>query len=273
MPQHFLSYATANDDPGYAYDFAHFANMLRHRSGVPQVELYVAVSEATPRTRRDERIAALLKRRFNADSPVKLRSLEFKSNLGRDFSSAAHNLRLIAQRADDQDFLLFLNRSAYGPLTDDWYLRYVEQYLRFPSTQLCGSTINLCGHPNLPPRPHATHVQTYAFLGRMRDFRPFLDDFPGERETERLRVIELGEIGLSARILERGGSLTCLAWPDRYLSRAQSTWPDLPHRDIKEEVQGLPFHYRAKGYKVSWWRTLPALTRRVAEFARTRLPT
>ena len=269
MPRFFLSYATANDDPGYAYDFAHFGNMLRRDPGVPRVEMYLAISEATPRSRRDERTSARLAAQLEASERICLRSMDFKSNVGRDFSSAASNLRRIAQAAGDDDFVLFLNRSAYGPLTDNWYHQYVAQYLKFANAQLCGSTINFCGHPNLPPRSAATHVQTYVFLGRMRDFSQFLDYFPGERETERLRVIDEGEIGLSNRILNGGGALTCLAWPDYAFTKDAATSSALPHRDIKEEVRGLPFQYRAEGYPVTWWRTLPARTLRIAQFVRT----
>jgi hypothetical protein len=97
-------------------------------------------------------------------------------------------------------------------------------------------------------------VQTYAFMGTVGAFREFLDDFPGEQETERLGVIDAGEIGLSGRILNRGGALTCLAWPEYVFDKNEPTSAELPHRDIKEEVRGLPFQYRARVYTVDWWR-------------------
>jgi len=272
MPRFFLSYVTANDDPGYAVDFANFDNMVRHDPGVPRVEMYIAVSEATPRSRRDERIVSRFGSRLGASPVISVESAVFKSNVGRDFSSAACNLRLIARASEDDDFILFLNRSAYGPLSAGWYHRYVAQYTRHPNTQLCGSTINFCGHPDLPPRHQTTHVQTYAFMGRVRDFREFVDDFPGERETERLSVIDAGEIGLSGRILDRGGALTCLAWPEHVFDRSAPASSELPHRDVKEEVRGLPFLYRAPGYQVAWWRTLPGLLLRATESLRRRIP-
>jgi hypothetical protein len=271
MPKFFLSYVTANDDPGYAVDFANFGNMVRRDPGVPRIEMYIALSEATPRGRRDERIVSRLESRPGASPIIAVENTAFKSNVGRDFSSAAYNLRLIARVAGDEDFVLFLNRSAYGPLTGDWYHRYVAQYLKYPNAQLCGSTINFCGHPDLPRRDRTTHVQTYAFMGRVRDFREFVDDFPGERETERLGVIDAGEIGLSGRILNRGGALTCLAWPEYIFDRNEPASSELPHRDIKEEVRGLPFQYRARGYEVAWWRTLPALARRIRQFLQKRI--
>jgi hypothetical protein len=266
MPTFFLSYVTANDDPGYAVDFANFRNMVRRDPGVPRIEMYIAVSEAVPRSRSDERIVSRLERRLGASPIISVENIAFKSNVGRDFSSAAYNLRLIARMAGDDDFILFLNRSAYGPLSGGWYHRYVVQYMKYPNAQLCGSTINFCGHPDLPPRHQTTHVQTYAFMGTVGDFREFLDDFPGEQETERLGVIDAGEIGLSGRILNRGGALTCLAWPEYVFDKNEPTSAELPHRDIKEEVRGLPFQYRARVYTVDWWRTLPALALRIKQF-------
>ena len=46
MPKFFLSYVTANDDPGYAVDFANFGNMIRLDPGVPRIETFAAAGAA-----------------------------------------------------------------------------------------------------------------------------------------------------------------------------------------------------------------------------------
>jgi hypothetical protein len=88
MPRFFLSYVTANDDPGYAVDFANFGNMVRRDPGVPRIEMYIAVSEATPRSRRDERIVSRLEDRLETSPVISVKNTAFKSNVGRDFSLA-----------------------------------------------------------------------------------------------------------------------------------------------------------------------------------------
>ncbi|NTJ67506.1 hypothetical protein G6M50_05975 [Agrobacterium rhizogenes] len=234
-----MSYSTANDDPNYRLDLIHLANMRRYDPGVTCVQLFIATSMVGdgPALHDPHEGGLIVKR-----------NTSLKSNVGRDFSSCALNLRLIAEEASPDDYILFTNRSGYGPTMDGWYSKYIEQYHRHPNVQLCGTSINFLGHPDLP-HPNTTHVQTYAFMGKMRDFAEFVEQFPGERETERLQVIQEGEIGLSRRIMERGGAITSLAWPEVAFTKSMPNSPAHPFKDIKGDLSGLPFLYRMKEYE------------------------
>ncbi|MBP0444921.1 hypothetical protein J8J14_09005 [Roseomonas sp. SSH11] len=247
MVSYFLAYATANERATYELDELHFSNMGTYASGVSHLSVYVAVSTVAERTKIDAGLHDALKVALSSTS-VSIQEVAFKSNLGRDFSSFAHCLRMICKTAKDEDYVLFINRSAYGPLGNGWYSKYIEQYHKFPDVQLCGSTINLSGHPGLPVESASPHVQTYAFFGRVGDFREFIKNFPGEHEEKRIDVIRHGEIGLSRRILQRGGALTCLAWPNYSFVHNLPIDPSLPTGDIKRSVINLPFQYRRKHY-------------------------
>lgn len=269
--RYFISYASANDDVSFYVDYLHFRNRSRFRSGVPKTELFVAISEVIPFTPLQHDIWAAFYRRFSV-TEIELSSVSFKSNIGRDFSSHALNLRLISKQASSGDYVLFLNRSAYGPLCDDWYGAYVKQFERYEGTALCSSTINLAGHPSLEADGGNTaHVQTYSFLGQFPFLNKFLESFPGEHEDTRLGVIEHGEIGLSQWVTRKGNHITCLAWPNHVLWEGHPADKKLPMRDIKNElsyVKNLPFRYKFSKYgnisaKLCRWRDFPSLGIRV----------
>jgi hypothetical protein len=271
LARFFLSYATANDDPAYVVDFTHFANLRAHHPGVPLVTMLIAVSAVEPVGRRDKRARRRMFAAFRNCREIQVENVVFKSNVGRDFSSHSQNLSLIASQASDEDFVLFVNRSAYGPTMDNWYSAFVKQYSRFPNIGLCGSTINFLGHPQRPSPPPNTHVQTYVFLAKMEVLRSYVGRFPGENEVERLHVITEGEIGLSGRILAEGWGLTCLAWPDDVFTAESPTRATLPMRDIKKDVQNLPFIYRSESYEISANNAGVTWLRRIARFWRAAL--
>jgi hypothetical protein len=249
QPRHHLAYLTANDRRGFALDYLHFRNMARRDPGVPLVEVTIAISEVRPFSRSDRRAVEGLVR-FAERSPwLQVRAVIWKSNIGRDFSSAQACLRSIAEDAGSQDYVMVRNRSAYGPLLDDWYGAYISQYLRHPDTGLVGSTINLVGHPNLPADgSEPRHVQTYVYLSEWRHLAPMVDDFPAGTCTERMDVIAQGEIGLSRRIMESGLRISSLQWPEYAFGASTPDEPSLPHEDIKGRVGGLPFLYKFRGY-------------------------
>ncbi len=244
--KYFVSYATANDDPRFLVDFLNFKNFVCYPSGVDEINIAISVSNVN-RCEQDILEFGKSVRILQKSQKFNLLSLRFKKNLGRDFSSHACNLRDIAHSAEDDDYVLFLNRSAYGPNCSDWYLKYVEQFEKHENTGLCGSTINFRGLPRMEDREIYTHVQTYAFLSKFKFLQDALSFFPGEFENERHDVIEYGEIGLSKEFLKKGLSLSCLAWPEYSFDKTKLYSPELPFRDIKKEVH-TPFRHRCEGY-------------------------
>lgn len=248
MAQHYLAYLTATDSRSHAADYLNLTNMVRYHPGVEKIVLFIAISRVSSERRDDPRAVACLLREVQKCPWLELRSVFWKSNIGRDFSSAAVCLNAMRDSAAAEDFVMVRNRSAYGPFEDSWYAKYVVQYERFANTGLVGSTINFLGHPLRPTPNPATHVQTYVYLSQWKHLEPFLTDYPGARCAERLDLIEQGEIGLSQSIMKRGLGLSCLQWSDTCFTAEQPRAPELPAEDIKSLVKGLPFTHRSNRY-------------------------
>ncbi len=251
---YYISYATANDDPLFYYDRIHLFRMTRLDSGTNNVKIFISISKVTDVTVCQEEIINEIIAETNKMSQGRLRiyDVEFKSNIGRDFSSHSCNLKKIAKIANDGDSVLFLNRSAYGPLTKNWYLAYLNQAAKYNNVAICGSTINLSGHPDIfQALQNQTHVQTYAFLSNFPFLFKFVECFPAEKCIERLDVIKNGEIALSQEAFLFGYQITSLAWPDMSLTRENFKASNYPTYDIKSDllwVSNLPFRYKYDGY-------------------------
>ena len=129
-----------------------------------------------------------------------------------------------------------------APYLHDWYLRFIQQYEKFDNVALCGSTINFRDHPRRSERNDIPHIQTYAFLSKAQITQMLHTDFPGAKESERLKIITEGEMGLSQFYLDKGFGVTCLEWPnDLILSDSKA----LTYEDVKELVIGeQPFYHR-----------------------------
>lgn len=241
---YFLVYSTANDDPNYIADFLNFTNMVRFHPRVDSIDVHISISLVTPLSNLD-RFAMTSLIRLTADCPwINIRSVTWKSNVGRDFSSVAASLRRISGIARSHDFVMIRNRSAYGPFSDGWYRAYLSQYTKHPGVGLVGSTINFSGHPQRPTAEIATHVQTYVYATEWRHLESLLSDYPGERCKDRLDLINEGELGLSRRILGQGLGLSCLKWPDQVFTLTRPSDPDLPQGDDKATADSLPLRYR-----------------------------
>ena len=66
--------------------------------------------------------------------------------------------------------------------------------------------------------------------------------FPGHQEISRINIILKGEIGLSQFFLQKGYGITCMEWPEDYIS-AESV--PLNNKDIKSNVsQDHQFYHR-----------------------------
>ena len=262
MPRrYFMSYATANDDPHYARDFSNFKNLRFRDPGPATVEVYISVSEAEPRTPRDDQRLRQLRRLIESSSSFEVKSIRFKNNEGRDLSSMKQNLLDIAQVGSPDDFIFFSNRSADGPRTHRWYDEFTAQLEKFPESGLCGNTINRpC--PDEADHTYKLHVQTYAFLTRLRHFEEFMTDMPGEHARTREQAIQEGELELSRRVLAKGLALTSVAWPDhQFTSQDEDIDPELPcgnmtmtpgHEDIFIRLPYFHWHDTQKAKRVRW---------------------
>jgi hypothetical protein len=263
----YLAYLTANDSQEYQADFLNFLHMTTLHPGVDKIQLYVAVSRVRAFSDTDRRALDALMCMATACPWFDVRLVIWKGNVGRDFSSAAACLSALGCEAGPQDFTLVRNRSAYGPLRPNWYAQYITQFERFEDSGLVGSTINFLGHPLRPADGPTTHVQTYAYLSQWRHLAPLVEDYPGARCTDRLKLICDGEIGLSRSMLERGRSLSCLYWPTERFTLARLRSPELPARDIKRDAGELSLRYKFGAYfwqpkqlpsQLAWWRALRA---------------
>jgi hypothetical protein len=247
--RYFVSYASANDEP-YRTDLTHLHGMLTFSSGVGSVDIYISISKVAKRPFYDKCFWLICLLVSLGSKNLKIKNITMKGNIGRDFSSHACNCKKIFESAKDTDFILFLNRSAYGPLSDNWFLDYLKLYSRSSNVAIAGTTINFLGHPSITTEDPTSHVQTYAFLMRVEDCKKHLMTLPAQHEEERLKIIAFGEIELSRRVMLAGKAITCLAWPSDAFTLHNPSGCHLPKRDIKADVTGLPFLHRYKRYLV-----------------------
>jgi hypothetical protein len=261
-PRSVLLYLTANDERSFVVDMLHFHRMARLDPGVPLVEVVIVISRASEVTDADQRSVEWLLADC-ADCPwLAIRSVIWKDNVGRDFSSAAAGLAALGGDLEPDDFIMVRNRSGYGPFVKGWYRKYVDQYCRHPGTALTGSTICLRGHPKLESDPPWAHVQTYVYLSQWRHLQALAGDFPGSGCSDRTQTIVAGEIGLSRHFLMRGARISSLHWPDLAFDTLAATITTLPRIDFKSHDLGLPIRYKYPAYlrgvaqaglRTRWW--------------------
>jgi hypothetical protein len=255
-------YLTANDDRSYVVDMLHFHHMARHAPGVRTIEVVIVVSAVKEFSAADRRAIDWLVADASSCPWLKFRTVIWKGNVGRDFSSAAAGLRALAGELAPTDFVMVRNRSGYGPFEAGWYQRFIDQYRRHPGTALTGSTLCLRGHPKLPSEGPCAHVQTYVYLSQWQQLRTVSGNFPGARAPDRLQTIVAGEIGLSRRFLQAGARISCLHWPEQAFDLEQVAATPLPRADFKSEDLGVPIRYKYPAYRrrlselglrARWW--------------------
>lgn len=251
MPSYYLGYLTANDDPSFLVDYLNIKNMVRYRPGVTPIRCCMVVSEVSERTEKDvKKVSALRQELLRSPAFEEVRVI-WKSNMGRDFSSAKTCLLHFQKSAKSGDVVMMKNRSGYGPLVHDWYSAYVDANKRLKDGGLTGSTINQSGHPeDESGNESQTHVQTYVYLSRWEHLEPIIYQFPGSEENERFNVIQKGEIGLSRSFMERELSLNALAWEGVYFNRETPIRKELPGTDIKKYVTELPIRHKYRPYLI-----------------------
>lgn len=236
----FHCYATANDKRFYLEDIKNLKRILMHDAGVGKIYLYIAISLVNKQSYWDDLFVKNISKMFSNQDRVILKSIFFKDNRGRDFSSYSELKKMILPFTSDSDYVFFQNRSACGPYFDNWLVQFIEHFNKHDSIALCGSTINFNDHPKRSQRNDLPHIQTYAFVTSLKYLNMLPKVFPGEKEVDRLQIILNGEIGLSQFYLKRQFSIVCLEWPDEIIalsSKAIST------ADCKEKVKELHSFY------------------------------
>ncbi len=243
--RHFLIYTTANETD-FVVDYVNIKRMCKHHPGVVKVEVVFVVSEVDNEGQRDIIAIESLRRIVEASKWLEWRGVIYKSNIGRDFSSAQMGLREISKVASDQDVVMVRNRSAYGPFTDNWFSKYLTYFESDKSFGLIGNTINQSGHPDLEYAADdiTCHIQTYLYLSSFAILKTIIEDFPGATEVDRLQLINNGELKLSREIMAKGFNIGCLQWPKFSFGDLFYYYPELPQGDIKYAVLGLPFEHR-----------------------------
>ncbi len=204
--------------------------------------LCIAISEVNKINLLDRIFVWAVKKLFFKHPFIILKKIFFKSNIGRDFSSYSMMNDLIQEKAAPVDYVFFQNRSGYGPFKKGWLKEMIIQYEKHDRTAICGSTINFMDHPNRSQRNDLPHVQTYAFLTKILFLEKLGSSFPGKKESSRLEIILQGEIGLSQFFLNRGFGITCMEWPDEYITNDSKP---INNKDIKDSVaQSHQFYHK-----------------------------
>jgi len=244
--KYFHCYATANDSLFYLKDLKNLRRIKKLNSGVNTICLFIAISKVKKINLLDKLFVRIVKAMFSKHRSLNLKEIFYKKNIGRDFSSFQMLLNKVKQIATDEDFIFFQNRSGYGPFRNNWYKKFVEQFQRFDSVAICGSTINFMDHPKRSLNDNLPHVQTYSFLSQIYFMNMLGESFPGANELLRLNIIIKGEIGLSQFFLERKYRITCIEWPDKAISNQSHSPINI---DIKTNVKAEHFFYHKKYFK------------------------
>lgn len=240
--KYFHCYATANDTRYYYRDIQNLLRIKNTYSGVNKAIMYIAVSEVNKINWFDRIFVWAIKKLFSQHSSIELKKIFFKNNIGRDFSSYSKMNDLIQKDATSTDYVFFQNRSGYGPFRKGWLKEMITQFEKHDLTSLCGSTINFKDHPNRSQRNDLPHIQTYAFLTKISFLEMLGNSFPGKEEISRIDIILKGEIGLSQFFLNKGFGITCMEWPDKFITNNSKPINNI---DIKENVtQQHQFYHR-----------------------------
>lgn len=244
--KYFHCYATANDSRLYLKDIQNLMRIWLYASGFDKLYLFIAISKVSRINIFDRLFVKMVKKVFRKHPSVRLIDVFFKSNIGRDFSSYQSMQLRVKEIGNSSDYVLFQNRSAFGPYHKNWYKEFVQQFEQFESVALCGSTINFMDHPRRSLSFNFPHIQTYAFLTKIYFLDMFGNTFPGSAETTRLNVILNGEIELSQFFLKRNYKLTCIEWPNEMISNY--TKP-LMYSDVKSIVREKHYFYHRLYFK------------------------
>lgn len=245
-PKYFHCYATANESILYLKDIQNLKRIKDVYSGYNKVVLFIAISEVKNISFYDKFFIKMIEELFYNHPTIELKSIYFKSNVGRDFSSFQSLYFKVKQTANLNDFIFFQNRSGFGPFKKDWYKQFVKQFEKFDSIAICGSTINFNDHPKRSLNNNLPHIQTYSFLTKVFFMDMLKDDFPGSKETEKKEIICKGEIGLSQFFLEKNYKITCIELPNEEISNQSKP---IVLKDVKRRVTESHYFYHRDYFK------------------------
>ena len=96
--------------------------------GLDKTVLFIAISKVKEISSYDEFFVKTVKKIFLGHPSIELREIYFKDNIGRDFSSFQSLFEKVKITADPEDYILFQNRSGYGPFHENWYRQFVKQF-------------------------------------------------------------------------------------------------------------------------------------------------
>lgn len=244
--KYFHCYATANDRSLYLRDINNLMRIREYPSGVKHIQLFIAISKVRNIDLFDRFFVKMVHKIFHEHPLVELTEVYFKDNIGRDFGSFQSLFQKVKETAHPDDYILFQNRSGYGPFRENWYRGFAEQFEKFDSIALCGSTINFMDNPERSMNSDLPHVQTYSFMTGVYFMDMLKDGFTGSDKTERLDIILNGEIGLSQFFLERDFKITCIEWPDEKISAGSEPFVQ---SDIKEYVTADHYFYHRSYFR------------------------
>jgi hypothetical protein len=137
--------------------------------------------------------------------------IHLPANLGRDFWAWGEALKQI--NLDQYDYILFANKSGYGPNQDHWLEQFVEPFKKFPKLAVSGPIANYRG---------GWHIQTWAFMLKTEDVKILLNEgkaFGLKRKFWPYFAYDSREIYLSQKFLKAGRSIYCFLknYPEIYL--------------------------------------------------------
>jgi Rhamnan synthesis protein F len=246
MPRYYLAYATVNDSWRFFRDLVNFRRLAALDPGVAQVDVFIGVSEAVLRRESDYRALAKVCRLADSNPRLRVRSIAFKPGAGGSFSAWSRCMPAIVEECSPDDYVLCLDRSAFGPLAHGWYARFVSQLEREPGIALCGNSISFAARVQ-PPGPEHAHVQSYAFMGKPHLLAECLACLPGLAAPASADSILNGEIALSTAVLGRGFGITSLAWPERVFFARSAYDSALPQGDISFDLTTTPYRHWRRG--------------------------
>lgn len=166
----------------------------------------------------------------------------YRGNLGADIGSHDHALKALRESNYSGD-IVFMNSSVRGATSDGWLKAYKDLFYSKEKIGLTGISIN-SHNTNYKPPIFAPHVQSFFLFTNTKVLDAvFPEGLPGASEKDKLKLIERGEIGISAKMLEAGYGINCRLLGDfTYFKGDDYSAPEgdiRNHPEFKEEANQL----------------------------------
>ena len=166
----------------------------------------------------------------------------YRGNLGSDIGSHDYALKRLRECNYSGD-IIFMNSSVRGATSDKWLKTYQDLFYSKKKIGLTGISINSHNTNYKPPR-FAPHVQSFFLFTNTQVLdEVFPESLPGASETNKLKLIEKGEIGISEKVLEAGYGINCRLLGDfSFFKGNDYTAPEgdiRNHPEFKDEANQL----------------------------------